>query len=120
MAERRLPAHPDGRRASHVVGMTHHRETAELILGTAQGGRARRGPTIPESNEQHRRLGHMPTISTKDGAEIFYQDWGAGQPVVLSHGWPLNADAWDGQAVPVADAGYRAIAHDRRGHERST
>ena len=62
----------------------------------------------------------MPTITTKDGAEIFYKDWGAGQPVVFSHGWPLNADAWDSQAVLVADAGYRAIAHDRRGHGRST
>ena len=62
----------------------------------------------------------MPTITTKDGAEIFYKDWGAGQPVVFSHGWPLNADAWDSQAVFVADAGYRAIAHDRRGHGRST
>ena len=62
----------------------------------------------------------MPTITTKDGAEIFDKDWGAGQPVVFSHGWPLNADAWDSQAVLVADAGYRAIAHDRRGHGRST
>ncbi|MGW7127912.1 alpha/beta fold hydrolase [Streptomyces bobili] len=62
----------------------------------------------------------MPTFTTSDGTEIFYKDWGAGQPVVFSHGWPLNADAWDNQSVLVAEAGYRAIAHDRRGHGRST
>src|SRR5262249_38975071 len=53
-------------------------------------------------------------------AEIFYKDWGAGQPVVFSHGWPLNADAWDDQLTFVAANGYRAIAHDRRGHGRSS
>lgn len=61
----------------------------------------------------------MPTITTKDNTEIFYKDWGEGRPVVFSHGWPLNADAWDPQAVMVGAAGYRAIAHDRRGHGRS-
>ncbi len=62
----------------------------------------------------------MPTISAKDGAKIFYKDWGSGQPVVFSHGWPLNADAWDDQLFFFASNGYRAIAHDRRGHGRST
>jgi non-heme chloroperoxidase len=62
----------------------------------------------------------MPTITTKDGARIFYKDWGKGQPVVFSHGWPLNADAWDDQLYFFAANGYRAIAHDRRGHGRST
>ena len=62
----------------------------------------------------------MPTFTTSDGTELFYKDWGSGQPVVFSHGWPLNADAWDNQSVLVAEAGYRAIAHDRRGHGRST
>ena len=62
----------------------------------------------------------MPTITTKDGAQIFYKDWGAGQPVVFSHGWPLNADSWDAQLFFFASNGYRAIAHDRRGHGRST
>ena len=62
----------------------------------------------------------MPTITTKDGAKIFYKDWGAGQPVVFSHGWPLNADAWDDQLYLFASNGFRAIAHDRRGHGRST
>jgi non-heme chloroperoxidase len=63
----------------------------------------------------------MPTITTDDGAEIFYKDWGAGgTPVVLSHGWPLNADAWDAAALFLAEHGHRVIAHDRRGHGRST
>jgi non-heme chloroperoxidase len=59
-------------------------------------------------------------ITTKDGAHIFYKDWGSGQPVVFSHGWPLNADAWDEQLFFFASNGFRAIAHDRRGHGRST
>jgi non-heme chloroperoxidase len=55
-----------------------------------------------------------------DGAEIFYKDWGAGRPVVLSHGWPLNADSWEAQQLFLAGHGYRVVAHDRRGHGRST
>ncbi|WP_163553377.1 alpha/beta fold hydrolase [Candidatus Frankia alpina] len=62
----------------------------------------------------------MPTITTKDGAGIFYKDWGSGQPVVFSHGWPLTADVWDNQLQLVADHGYRGIAHDRRGGGRSS
>ena len=60
------------------------------------------------------------TITTKDGTTIFYKDWGMGQPVVFSHGWPLTADAWDDQTFFVASRGYRAIAHDRRGGGRSS
>ena len=59
-------------------------------------------------------------ITTRDGTKLFYKDWGTGQPVVFSHGWPLNADAWDDQLMFVASHGYRAIAHDRRGHGRSS
>ncbi|WP_436789060.1 alpha/beta fold hydrolase [Yinghuangia sp. YIM S10712] len=62
----------------------------------------------------------MPVCTTRDGVDIFYKDWGAGRPVVFIHGWPLNGDAWQDQMKAVADAGHRAIAHDRRGHGRST
>jgi non-heme chloroperoxidase len=62
----------------------------------------------------------MPTITTKDGVEIFYKDWGRGQPIVFSHGWPLSADDWDAQMLFFLGHGYRVIAHDRRGHGRST
>jgi non-heme chloroperoxidase len=61
-----------------------------------------------------------PTITTTDGTVIYYKDWGSGQPVVFSHGWPLDADAWDEQLNLVAANGFRAIAHDRRGHGRSS
>jgi non-heme chloroperoxidase len=62
----------------------------------------------------------MPTVTTKDGVEIFYKDWGAGQPIVFSHGWPLSADDWDAQLMFFLNEGYRVIAHDRRGHGRSS
>jgi non-heme chloroperoxidase len=68
--------------------------------------------TMPAEHLQDR-------ITTRDGTQIFYKDWGNGQPVVFSHGWPLNADAWDDQLVLMASNGFRAIAHDRRGHGRS-
>ena len=60
------------------------------------------------------------TVTTKDGTRIYYKDWGTGQPVVFSHGWPLTADAWDDQMVFLGARGYRCIAHDRRGHGRSS
>jgi non-heme chloroperoxidase len=62
----------------------------------------------------------MPTITTDDGTQIYFKDWGTGQPIVFSHGWPLSADAFEDQMMFLADRGYRCIAHDRRGHGRSS
>jgi non-heme chloroperoxidase len=73
---------------------------------------ALRGPT--------ERMGTMATITTKDGTTIFYKDWGKGAPIVFSHGWPLSSDAWNAQLLYFASQGYRVIAHDRRGHGRSS
>src|SRR3984957_14025684 len=73
-----------------------------------------------ERNVQPRGELLMSTITTKDGTEIYYKDWGKGQPIVFSHGWPLSADDWDGQMMFFLEHGYRAIAHDRRGHGRSS
>jgi non-heme chloroperoxidase len=70
------------------------------------------GPCNLEENE-------MSTITTRDGTTIYYKDWGSGPVITFSHGWPLNADAWDGQLLFLAQKGYRVIAHDRRGHGRS-
>jgi non-heme chloroperoxidase len=62
----------------------------------------------------------MSTVTTKDGIEIFYKDWGTGQPIVFSHGWPLSSDDWDAQMMFFLDRGFRVVAHDRRGHGRSS
>jgi non-heme chloroperoxidase len=62
----------------------------------------------------------MPRFTTREGTELYYKDWGKGQPIVFSHGWPLNSDAWEDQMFFLARKGYRCIAHDRRGHGRST
>ena len=70
-------------------------------------------PTKTEANK-------ISSITTKDGTQIYYKDWGTGEPVVFSHGWPLNGDSWEGQMLFLASHGYRCIAHDRRGHGRSS
>ena len=76
--------------------------------------------SAPASHKHKRGESHVNTITTKDGTKIYFKDWGTGQPVVFSHGWPLTADAWDAQMLFLGQNGYRVIAHDRRGHGRSS
>jgi non-heme chloroperoxidase len=73
-----------------------------------------------ESVNKHQGAHSMNRVSTKDGVDIFYKDWGSGQPIVFSHGWPLSSDDWDPQMMFFLNKGFRVIAHDRRGHGRST
>jgi non-heme chloroperoxidase len=85
--------------------------TASLALSAMPGTAA----TLSQAEGAH----PMGTITTKDGTKIFYKDWGSGQPILFSHGWPLTADAWDGQMLFFGQQGYRVVAHDRRSHGRS-
>ena len=76
--------------------------------------------TLPARNENPKEQVTMSYVTTQDGTQIFYKDWGSGQPIVFSHGWPLSSDDWDGQMLYFVQKGYRVIAHDRRGHGRSS
>jgi alpha-beta hydrolase superfamily lysophospholipase len=95
-----------------------------MYPGTVKKGSGRQGQDSPPEL----RLGFSPqeedltmgTITTTDGVEIFYKDWGSGQPIVFSHGWPLSSDDWDTQMLFFLGHGYRVVAHDRRGHGRSS
>src|SRR4029453_16168287 len=91
------------------------RQNRTVLLGAAR-------PAIAQTTSSNPSKGGctMPTITTKDGTEIFYKDWGTGQPIVLSHGWPLSAGDWDPQMLFFLSKGFRVIAHDRRGHGPST
>jgi non-heme chloroperoxidase len=89
-----------------------------LLISTGVRGNYNSTPSTPHHYNPH----SMPYITTKDGTEIYYKDWGnpAGQPIVFSHGWPLNSDNWENQMFFLGTQGYRVIAHDRRGHGRSS
>jgi non-heme chloroperoxidase len=93
---------------------------AAACLPTAATGAALEQANTRTPSTQSKRDPTMSSITTKDGVEIFYKDWGKGQPIVFSHGWPLSADDWDAQMMFFLSHGYRVIAHDRRGHGRST
>ena len=86
--------------------------TAALAAGTSSD--------VPSSSHSHQGTNMSSTVKTKDGTEIYYKDWGSGQPLFFHHGWPLSADDWDSQMMFFLSKGYRVIAHDRRGHGRST
>ncbi len=103
--------------------MTPSTSRREALIGVLSGvallGLPRLAPAKSPLNLESEGTARMGTITAKDGAKIFYKDWGKGQPVVFCHGWPLTADAWDGQMLFLGMRGYRVIAHDRRSHGRS-
>jgi non-heme chloroperoxidase len=91
---------------------------AGVALPMTAGAVATSAQAVPNRKQGAGPMGS--TITTKDGTQIYYKDWGTGEPVVFSHGWPLSADAWEAQMFFLASNGYRCIAHDRRGHGRSS
>ena len=93
---------------------------AAVSLPSATMVAAGKESNVSASSNQSKGGHAMTTITAKDGTQIYYKDWGSGQPVVFSHGWPLSADAWEDQMFFLASRGYRCIAHDRRGHGRSS
>ncbi|TIV77249.1 MAG: alpha/beta fold hydrolase [Mesorhizobium sp.] len=109
-----------------LVGRTSRRDVLlGALTATVATGLFRVAPAQARANQTHPSFKPskgptMSTITTKDGTEIYYKDWGTGPVVTFSHGWPLNADAWDGQMLFLAQNGFRVVAHDRRGHGRSS
>ena len=115
MSNRMSGSDGESRRAFLIGGATM------LAAGALPGG-AGRASTAAATTSSTRHLGAraLNTITTSDGTQIYYNDWGKGQPIVFSHGWPLSADAFEDQMAYLAMRGYRCIAHDRRGHGRSS
>ena len=107
--------HHVSRRAVLVGAMATTLATS-LSINAAPGANKQHGQVSPHTSKERRTMG---TITAKDGTELYYKDWGTGPVVTFSHGWPLNADAWDGQMLFLAQHGFRVVAHDRRGHGRS-
>jgi non-heme chloroperoxidase len=108
----------DPARRNFVIGAGVLAAGALTGIGTLAASSA--ASAAPASNTTGKKENTMPFITTKDGTQIFYKDWGKGQPIVFHHGWPLSADDWDAQMMFFLNAGFRVIAHDRRGHGRST
>ena len=110
--------HPLSRRSALLVGAGAIIAAASFpVTASADTELSALNPTL---HSEIKGAHDVDTITTKDGTKIYFKDWGTGRPVVFSHGWPLSADAWDAQMLFLAGQGYRCIAHDRRGHGRSS
>src|SRR5579863_8615251 len=108
-----------GRLGGLLTSLTAARHNPDAAVAYHRGC-ARASSSRSSHHNQGSKTMAGSTIATKDGVEIFYKDWGAGQPIVFSHGWPLSADDWDAQMMFFVNHGFRVIAHDRRGHGRSS
>ena len=119
----------DSIRRRLLDGNAFDASSGDPVPGRGDYALARAGAALREQDPAPRNRATEPVsgparetsfITARDGVQLYYKDWGAGQPIVFSHGWPLNSDSWEGQMLFLASRGYRCVAHDRRGHGRST